>query len=81
MERGHVKAITCLVDECGAHTELETYGGLTAYQMASESVCGNAKDMVKELTRLGAIPLTVPMDEDEEDDESSEEEGDDGGPC
>ncbi|CAL8090513.1 unnamed protein product [Orchesella dallaii] len=80
VERGHLQAITCLVAECGVSTETETYGGLTAYQMASESACSNSTEMVQELSRLGAIPLTVPMDEDEEDDEDiSENEGDE--PC
>ncbi|ODN05603.1 NF-kappa-B inhibitor cactus [Orchesella cincta] len=80
VERGHLQAITCLVAECGAKTEMETYGGLTAYQMASESACSNSKEMITELSRLGAIPLTVPMDEDEEDDEDiSADEGDE--PC
>lgn len=76
MERGHVAAITCLAGDCGAATEIETYGGLTAYQMASESACTNSKEMVAELKRLGATQLTVDMEEDDEDEDISD--GDEG---
>lgn len=77
VERGHVQAITCLIAECKVNTEVETYGGLTPYQMASESACSNSKEMVEELSRLGATQLPVSMDEDDEDEEdiSDEEEG------
>lgn len=32
--------------------------------------------MTSELSRLGAVQLTVPMDEDDEDEDPSEDEGD-----
>jgi ankyrin only family protein len=64
VERGHVGALRCLVSECGCNLEIETYGGLTAYQMASET---NNSQISQELLRMGAVPHPNRMDESDSD--------------
>ncbi|CAG7826715.1 unnamed protein product [Allacma fusca] len=62
-ERGHVAAVRVLISECGCALESETYAGYTPFQVASET---NPR-IAHELRRLGAIPLSVQMDDSDSD--------------
>jgi len=59
VEKNHTRAVHCLINDCKSNLEVETYGGFTPYQLASES---NAK-LARDLIQMGAIPHEIHMDD------------------
>jgi len=69
VERNQAQVMLCLVRECNCALEIETYGGLTPYQVAAEI----NPELGNKLESMGSIPLHPRMD----DSDSSSSDSDD----